>query len=183
MLYSANLSNSQKALKVLDSIKDSYITMILVMVCLKIYLMAYRMVNEMGVSAFTKAMMLLFIAFSVIDGPNIIQKLTGVDAGLSSGMGKIIAGLQASRMASQILSHGHYAASRLSAGDGIQDRLLGLAAPGQETQEKDLLLKPMRLAGRKGRPERGKTARRTLRTSGRNRMLASRITRKTARQI
>ena len=119
VLYSANLSNSQKALKVLDSIKDSYITMILVMVCLKIYLMAYRMVNEMGVSAFTKAMMLLFIAFSVIDGPNIIQKLTGVDAGLSSGMGKIIAGLQASRMASQILSHGHYAASRLSAGDGI----------------------------------------------------------------
>ena len=93
--------------------------MILVMVCLKIYLMAYRMVNEMGVSAFTKAMMLLFIAFSVIDGPNIIQKLTGVDAGLSSGMGKIIAGLQASRMASQIFSHGHYAASRLSAGDGI----------------------------------------------------------------
>ena len=119
VLYSANLSNSQKALKVLDSIKDSYITMILVMVCLKIYLMAYRMVNEMGVSAFTKAMMLLFIAFSVIDGPNIIQKLTGVDAGLSSGMGKIIAGLQASRMASQIFSHGHYAASRLSAGDGI----------------------------------------------------------------
>lgn len=119
VLYSANLSNSQKALKVLDGIKDSYITMILVMVCLKIYLMAYRMVNEMGVSAFTKAMMLLFIAFSVIDGPNIIQKLTGVDAGLSSGMGKIIAGLQASRMASQIFSHGHYAASRLSAGDGI----------------------------------------------------------------
>lgn len=119
VLYSANLSNRQKALKVLDSIKDSYITMILVMVCLKIYLMAYRMVNEMGVSAFTKAMMLLFIAFAVIDGPNIIQKLTGVDAGLSSGMGKIIAGLQASRMAAQIFSHGHYAASRLSAGDGI----------------------------------------------------------------
>ena len=51
-------------------------------------------------------MILLFIAFAVIDGPNIIQKLTGIDAGLSSGTGKIMAGIQASRIAGMMMSKG-----------------------------------------------------------------------------
>lgn len=106
VLYSANLSNSQKTLKILDSIKDSYITLVLVMICLKIYLLAYKFINQTGFSGFTQAMLLLFIAFAVIDGPNIIQKLTGIDAGLSSGTGKIMAGIQASRIAGMMMSKG-----------------------------------------------------------------------------
>lgn len=105
-LYSANLSSGQKTLKILDSIKDSYITLILVMVCLKIYLLAFKMVGETQFAAFSKVMLLFFLALAVADGPNIIQKLTGVDAGLSSGMGKIIAGVQATRMMFTMTSHG-----------------------------------------------------------------------------
>lgn len=105
-LYSANLSSGQKTLKILDSIKDSYITLILVMVCLKIYLLAFKMVGETQFAAFSKVMLLFFLALAVADGPTIIQKLTGVDAGLSSGMGKIIAGVQATRMMSTMTSHG-----------------------------------------------------------------------------
>lgn len=105
-LYFANLSSGQKTLKILDSIKDSYITLILVMVCLKIYLLAYKMVGETQFAAFSKVMLLFFLALAVADGPNIIQKLTGVDAGLSSGMGKIIAGVQATRMMSTMAKHG-----------------------------------------------------------------------------
>ena len=112
-LYSANLTSSQKTLKILDSIKDSYITLILVMVCLKIYLLAFKMVGETGFGEFSKVMVLLFVAFAVVDGPNIIQKLTGVDAGLSSGMGKMIAGVQATRMAAHMVSRGVEAASEL----------------------------------------------------------------------
>lgn len=106
VLYSANLSNSQKTLKIMDSIKDSYITLVLVMICLKIYLLAYKFINQTGFSGFTQAMILLFIAFAVIDGPNIIQKLTGIDPGLSSGTGKIMAGIQASRIAGMMMSKG-----------------------------------------------------------------------------
>lgn len=106
VLYSANLSNSQKTLKIMDSIKDSYITLVFVMICLKIYLLAYKFINQTGFSGFTQAMILLFIAFAVIDGPNIIQKLTDIDAGLSSGTGKIMAGIQASRIAGMMMSKG-----------------------------------------------------------------------------
>lgn len=105
VLYSANLTNGQKTIKILDSIKDSYITMILVMVCLKIYLLVYQFINKQNFGTFTECMLLLFAAFAVIDGPNIIQKLTGVDAGLSSGVGKLIAGIQATRMMGMMMPH------------------------------------------------------------------------------
>lgn len=102
VLYSANLSNSQKTLKILDGIKDSYITLILVLICVKIFNIAYYFINNMAVGGFTKAFLLLFVAFAVADGPNIIQKITGIDAGLSSGFGKFLAMSQAAKATSDI---------------------------------------------------------------------------------
>lgn len=131
-LYSANLSSSQKTLKVLDSIKDSYITLILVMVCLKIYLLAFKMVGETGFAEFSKVMVLLFVAFAVADGPNIIQKLTGVDAGLSSGMGKMIAGMQASRMVSTMMSHGGHSSNLFQGAQEKSEQVVGAMNAGKQ---------------------------------------------------
>lgn len=131
-LYSANLSSSQKTLKVLDSIKDSYITLILVMVCLKIYLLAFKMVGETGFAEFSKVMVLLFVAFAVVDGPNIIQKLTGVDAGLSSGMGKMIAGMQASRMVSTMMSHGGHSSNLFQGAQEKSEQVVGAMKAGKQ---------------------------------------------------
>lgn len=131
-LYSANLSSSQKTLKVLDSIKDSYITLILVMVCLKIYLLAFKMVGETGFAEFSKVMVLLFVAFAVVDGPNIIQKLTGVDAGLSSGMGKMIAGMQASRMVSTMMSHGGHSSNLFQGAQEKSEQVVGAMNAGKQ---------------------------------------------------
>lgn len=89
-LYSANITNNQKVVKVLDSLKDSYLVILLTMVCIKIYLLACKYVDAMNVSDITKGLILIFIALAVIDGPNIIQKLTGIDAGLSDGMGRMM---------------------------------------------------------------------------------------------
>jgi hypothetical protein len=97
-LYSANLSGGKKILKILDSIKDSYIVLIFTMVSLKFYYFATKFVSqEMDVNGLTKGMILLFVAFSVIDGPNLVQKLTGIDAGLQSGWGKIMAAMSIGR--------------------------------------------------------------------------------------
>ena len=133
-LYSANLNNSQKLLKILDSVKDSYITLILVMVCMKIYLLAFRFVNTLGWGQFVKCLVLLFIAFAVIDGPNIIQKLTGVDAGLSSGLGKVIAGTQLARMIGTSLPRGAGLKSLL-AGSGNESSAgnVSTVSDGQKT--------------------------------------------------
>lgn len=135
VLYSANLTNGQKTIKILDSVKDSYITMILVMVCLKVYLLVYQFINQQNFGTFTECLLLLFAAFTVIDGPNIIQKLTGVDAGLSSGMGKLIAGIQATRMMSMALPHRGYGSGK--AGEGGSSGVASAAREGlaQDTSQ------------------------------------------------
>lgn len=93
-LYSANLSDSQKIIKILGSIKDSYITLLLVLICTRVYSLAYAFINSMNVGGLTRAFLLIFVALAVIDGPNIIQKMTGIDAGMTDGAHKLIAGMQ-----------------------------------------------------------------------------------------
>lgn len=122
VLYSSNLSNHQKTVKILEGIKDSYITLILVMVCMKFYLLAYKYVNTLGVNQFSKCMILLFLAFAVVDGPNMIQKLTGIDAGLSSGVGKLIAAGHAARLAGHAAGGVWNKASELLKGDPERQR-------------------------------------------------------------
>lgn len=90
ILYSPNLAGGQKILKILDSIKDSYIILLLSVVSVKMYLIGVSFVSDQSWDGFTKAMVLLFIAFAVIDGQHLVQKLTGQDVGLSDGLQKIM---------------------------------------------------------------------------------------------
>ena len=95
MLYSPNLTNGQKTIKILDGIKDSYIIIVLSLVSVRLYMIAIEYISGKNWNGFTKGMFLLFIAFAVIDGPNLVQRITGLDAGLSDGMqkfGKTIGG-------------------------------------------------------------------------------------------
>lgn len=114
-LYSANLSNNQKILKILDSLKDSYIVLIMTTVCIKLYLLACKFISGWQISGISKGIILLFIAFVVIDGPNLIQKLTGIDAGLSDGMGKLMTMFYGSQMAGSVARTG---ANLVGAGAG-----------------------------------------------------------------
>ena len=89
-LYSANLNNNQKVLKILDSLKDSYILLLMTTVMIKFYLFATKYISSWNVSGIAKGIILVFIAFVVIDGPNLIQKLTGTDAGASGLLDKMM---------------------------------------------------------------------------------------------
>ena len=98
-LYSANLNNNQKILKILDSLKDSYILLLMTTVMIKCYLLACRYITSWEISGLSKGFILLFLAFAVIDGPNLVQKLTGSDMGASDGMGKMMSLFYGSQMA------------------------------------------------------------------------------------
>lgn len=98
-LYSANLNNNQKILKILDSLKDSYILLLMTTVMIKCYLLACQYITSWEISGLSKGFILLFLAFAVIDGPNLVQKLTGSDMGASDGMGKMMSLFYGSQMA------------------------------------------------------------------------------------
>lgn len=99
VLYAANLNNNQKILKIFESLKDSYIVLLLISCLIKFYLLACKFIAAWDVSGLTKGLIVLFLAFAVIDGPNLIQKLTGQDAGVSDGLGKMMGMMYGTHMA------------------------------------------------------------------------------------
>lgn len=139
-LYSANLSNNQKILKILDSLKDSYIVLIMTTVCIKLYLLACKFISGWQIPGISKGIILLFIAFVVIDGPNLIQKLTGIDAGLSDGMGKLMTMFYGGQMAGSVARTG---ANLVGAGAGaigkggrfVKEHAMGRTASGKAAFE------------------------------------------------
>lgn len=99
-LTATDMSSSKKAVKVLTSIRDCYFALCFTAITLRSYTLFASYLgsqadgNGLGV---TRAFVTLFVAFCVIDGANIMEKITGVDAGLSSFTGKMIAGAQMAR--------------------------------------------------------------------------------------
>ncbi len=91
-IHAANLSSPKKAVKILEGIRDGYFALCFTAVSLKSYFLFVEYVNaQTHINGLGRGIIILFIAFCVIDGANILEKLTGVDAGLSSMTGKMIA--------------------------------------------------------------------------------------------
>lgn len=112
-LYSANINGGQKILKILDSIKDAYIILLVTMVSIKFYQLACKFISGWDVGGAAKGFILIFIAFAVIDGPNIVQQLTGQDAGLNDGLGKAMTLFYATSMTSQLAHMGSGAVKKV----------------------------------------------------------------------
>ena len=92
LLYSADVNGLQKTLKILGALKDGYVVLMLSAVCIKVFNFAQLYLNsKAGGNSLVYNIVFLFIAFAVVDGPNMIQQLTGIDAGLQSGFGKLMA--------------------------------------------------------------------------------------------
>ena len=92
LLYSADVNGLQKTLKILGALKDGYIVLMLSAVCIKVFNFAQLYLNsKAGGNSLVYNIVFLFIAFAVVDGPYLIQQLTGIDAGLQSGFGKLMA--------------------------------------------------------------------------------------------
>lgn len=95
VLYSADITSTQKISRILCSIRDSYFVLLLITVFVKVYILVQTYIDtSIDANDFVKAIMILFVAFTVMDGPAFIQQLTGIDAGLKSGWGKIFAATQ-----------------------------------------------------------------------------------------
>lgn len=92
ILYAGDMSGAQKTIKILGSIKDTYCMLMFTAIILKVFtLFNVWLSDKYANNGFTYCMILLFVSMAVIDGPNIIQQLTGEDAGLQSAFGKMTA--------------------------------------------------------------------------------------------
>lgn len=81
-----DIHDGQKTKKILQSILNTFIVIILIFLSMKVYMIGTSwLADELSGLAYIIAL----IAFSVavIDGPNIVERLFGIDAGLKSGWG------------------------------------------------------------------------------------------------
>lgn len=92
VLYAGNMSGNQKMVRILLSIRDGYFALCFTAVSLKLFLLMQSfMSSKDDMPGLIRGSLLLFMAWCVINGANLMEKITGVDAGLSGGAGKLIA--------------------------------------------------------------------------------------------
>lgn len=89
ILFSGEIFSGQAMKKLLDFVKNLYVVMFYTIISIKLYLLASDYITATFTTGIA-AMMLLCLAFAVIDGPNVIEKVLGIDAGLNQGMSKLL---------------------------------------------------------------------------------------------
>lgn len=90
-MYTADVGNGERLKSILMMIRDIYITLCVSILCIRIYQIMAGAITSLGVTGLAKGLVLVFIAYAVIDGPNIVERITGIDAGLSSSFARAMA--------------------------------------------------------------------------------------------
>ena len=106
-LKSIDMSSSKKTVRVLECIRDGYYALCFTAITLKSYFMFTSYLNaQTSINAILRAVILLFVAWCVIDGADVMEKITGVDAGISGGMGKMLAAYHMARGGANMVRSG-----------------------------------------------------------------------------
>lgn len=84
-ISASDLTTGQRIKTVFKSLGSIYVVLMLLPFLLKMYILGQTYVNANVSNGFVKGFVLIAMAFAVIDGPNIIERVLGIDAGIKSG--------------------------------------------------------------------------------------------------
>lgn len=90
-MYAADIGNGERLKGILFFIRDTYFALCITILSVKLYEVMTGALVSFGINGIFKGVVTLFIAFVVIDGPNLAERILGVDAGLSSSVGRAMA--------------------------------------------------------------------------------------------
>lgn len=111
----ADIHDGQKTKKILQSILNTFLVIILIFLSMKVYMIGTVFIADQ-LSGLAYLIALIAFSVAVVDGPNIVERLFGIDAGLKNGWGVLA---------------GAYAGGRMVAGVGK-----GLSNIGKDGKEK-----------------------------------------------
>lgn len=98
-LFAADIGGGEKLKNTLLFVRDTYITMCVCVLSVKLYEIMVGAITSFGLTGLGKGLVSLFIAYAVIDGPNLVERILGMDAGLSSSVGRAMAIFDAGKAA------------------------------------------------------------------------------------
>lgn len=90
-LFSADVGGGEKLKNTLLFVRDTYITMAVCVLSVKLYEIMVGAITSFGLNGLGKGLASVFVAYAVIDGPNLVERILGMDAGLSSFVGRAMA--------------------------------------------------------------------------------------------
>ena len=84
----ADIHSGQKTKHVIQNILSIFLVTIMIFLSMKIYIMGTAFIEE-NLTGLSYLIALFAFSLAVIDGPNIVERLFGIDAGLKSGWGAL----------------------------------------------------------------------------------------------
>lgn len=121
VLFSADLSSKKKAVRILESIRDGYYALCFTAIELRLYLILTDYINsKTSLSPLVRGILLVFVAFTMIEGSSIAEKITGVDAGITATTHRLMGAAHAVRGATQMAMQAKQLSSlnKMSKGNG-----------------------------------------------------------------
>ena len=100
-----DLESGQRNKKAVEKLRNIVVVLFMLMPLISIYLILTDYVNSLDISSASKLVILLAAGIFVIDGPNFVEELFGVDAGLKS-MSRSLMGMYAGAKATGGLAKG-----------------------------------------------------------------------------
>ena len=105
----ADLHSGQKTKKVIQSILNTFLVIILIFVSIKLYTIGTAYLAE-TLDGFAYLIALIAFSVALIDGPNMVERLFGIDAGLKRGWGVALGAYAAGK---GVTSAGAHAVSKV----------------------------------------------------------------------
>ncbi|WP_214691603.1 MULTISPECIES: pLS20_p028 family conjugation system transmembrane protein [unclassified Exiguobacterium] len=106
----ADLHSGQKTKKVIQSILNTFLVIILIFVSIKLYTIGTAYLAE-TLDGFAYLIALIAFSVALIDGPNMVERLFGIDAGLKRGWGVALSAYAAGK---GVTSAGSHAVSKVA---------------------------------------------------------------------
>lgn len=106
----ADLHSGQKTKKVIQSILNTFLVTILIFVSIKLYTIGTAYLAE-TLNGFAYLIALIAFSVALIDGPNMVERLFGIDAGLKRGWGVALGAYAAGK---GVTSAGAHAVSKVA---------------------------------------------------------------------
>ena len=100
----ADLHSGQKTKKVIQSILNTFLVIILIFVSIKLYTIGTAYLAE-TLDGFAYLIALIAFSVALIDGPNMVERLFGIDAGLKRGWGVALGAYAAGKGVTSVGAH------------------------------------------------------------------------------
>ena len=100
----ADLHSGQKTKKIIQSILNTFLVIILIFVSIKLYMIGTAYLAE-TLDGFAYLIALIAFSVALIDGPNMVERLFGIDAGLKRGWGVALGAYAAGKGVTSVGAH------------------------------------------------------------------------------